>query len=40
MRTYLKTNSFTKKDWWTGRLAQGVGPEFKPHYRAEEKKKN
>jgi hypothetical protein len=30
--TLFRKKSFTKNGWWAGRVAQGVGPKFKPQY--------
>jgi hypothetical protein len=35
MRPYLKRKHYNKK---AGRVAQGVGPEFRPQYRKKKKK--
>jgi hypothetical protein len=37
VRTYLEKNPSQKKG--AGRVARGVGPEFKPQYRKKKKKK-
>jgi hypothetical protein len=32
LRPYLEKKTSQKKDWWSGGVAQGEGPEFKPQH--------